>query len=199
MVKIKSEKKIAIIVIHEIYGVNKFIKDQCQKYQDYGYDVYCPDLIGRTPFLYEESEEAYEYFNQNVGFQVYKKINNYVQLLKERYDKVFLMGFSVGATIAWKCCENTLCSGIIACYGSRIREYTDLSPVCPTFLLFAKEDSFDVSATVGKLREKPNLTIMELEAKHGFLDSYSKQYNQEKAKVAKDAILNFMSRTISLI
>lgn len=189
-----SEEKKAIIILHEIYGVNKFIQEQCQKYKQNGFDIFCPNLIGRQPFLYEEAEMAYGFFNQNVGFEVYKEINNLIQQLKERYDRVFLLGFSVGATIAWKCCENNLCSGIIACYGSRIRDYTDLHPACPTLLLFAKEVSFDVSATVCRLIEKPYLSFMELDAKHGFLDMFSKQYNEQKAAIANEAITEFLRR-----
>lgn len=187
-----EKKKNAIIVIHEIYGINQFVMEQCQKYTDAGFDVFSPNLLGRPPFLYDEAKEAYEFFTLNVGFQVYNEINHLLQQLEERYDDVFLMGFSIGATIAWKCCENTLCSGIIACYGSRIRDYTDLCPVCPTFLLFAKEDSFDVPATTCRLREKPNTLLMELDAKHGFLDSYSKQYNQHKTNIAEEAITDFL-------
>lgn len=137
----KKNKKQAIILLHEIYGVNDFIKKQCQKYQKMGFDIFCPNLLEHTPFLYEESDEAYNYFIQNVGFDKYTEINNLANSLKKQYNKIFLLGFSAGATIAWRCGENSLYSGIIACYGSRIRDYTDLNPVCPTLLLFAKEDS----------------------------------------------------------
>ncbi|MDF2544224.1 MAG: hydrolase [Herbinix sp.] len=194
MVKNKlGKKKKAIIVLHEIYGLNLFVKEQCQKYTDTGFDVYCPNFLNRPPFLYDEANAAYEYFTQNVGFQVYEEINNLVYQLKESYDTVFLLGFSVGATIAWQCCENTLCSGIIACYGSRIRDYTNLCPACPTLLLFAKEDSFDVAATASRLRDKPYLVLMELDAKHGFLDVHSKQYNQQMTKIAEESITDFLN------
>jgi dienelactone hydrolase len=143
-----GKSKNAIIVLHEIYGINEFVKDQCQKYMKADYDVFCPNMINRTSFLYEESLKAYNYFTKNIGFEVYKEIIDFVNELKYEYDNVFIIGFSVGATIAWRCCENSLCSGIVACYGSRIRDYTYLNPTCPTLLLIAKEDSYNVHEMV---------------------------------------------------
>ena len=167
------------------------IKEQCRKYREAGFEVFCPDLLGRPPFLYEEANVAYDFFVQKVGFQVYEKINKMIFQLKEGYDKVFLIGFSVGATIAWRCCENTLCSGIVACYGSRIRDYTNLCPSCPTFLLFAKEDSFQVSETISELKGTPNLLLAEMEAKHGFMDLYSENYEHQIAEAADKTITEF--------
>jgi dienelactone hydrolase len=183
----------AIIVLHEIYGINEFIQEQCQKYRVAGYDVFCPNLIDNPPFPYEKSEDAYDFFVKNIGFEVYKEINVFINELKEKYDNVFVIGFSVGATIAWRCCENSLCSGIISFYGSRIRDYTNLNPACPTLLLFAKEDSFDVHALVLQLQDKQHLSIIEFDAEHGFVDSFSKHFNLQQTKRAEKSIACFMN------
>jgi dienelactone hydrolase len=188
-----DESKKAIIILHEIYGVNQFIKDQCQKFRHAGYNVFCPNMIDKAPFSYEASVEAYTHFFNNIGFEVYKEITSFANELKEKYDHVFMIGFSIGATIAWRCCENALCSGIVACYGSRIRDYKNLTPGCPTLLIFAKEDSFDVHALVSELREKPLDSIIEFDAKHGFLDHYSSSYNIQQAELAEEYIKNFLN------
>jgi len=190
----KSENsKRAIVVLHEIYGVNYFIKEQCQKLTEAGYDVFCPNMIDRSSFTYEESIEAYDFFMKNVGFEVYKEISGFVKELKDEYDNVFIIGFSVGATIAWRCCENSLCSGIVACYGSRIRDYTNINPICPTLLIFTKEDSFDVHAMVRQLEDKQHLSILKFDAEHGFLDPYSKHYNHKQSKRAEESITCFIN------
>ncbi|WP_027398882.1 dienelactone hydrolase family protein [Anaerovorax odorimutans] len=189
----KSEKsKQAIVVLHEIYGVNQFIIEQCEKFIEAGYDVFCPNMIDRSSFSYEESIEAYNFFMENVGFEVYKEISSFINQLNNKYDNVFIVGFSVGATIAWRCCENLLCSGIVACYGSRIRDYIDINPICPMLLLFAKEDSFDVHTLVCQLQDKQYLSIIEFDAEHGFLDSYSRNYNNKASKCAEEAIRCFI-------
>ena len=188
---IEKGKK-AVIVLHEIYGVNKFIQEQCQKFRDAGYDVFCPNLNDKPPFPYDKSDEAYDFFYKNVGFEVYQKISMMVNKLKEKYHNVFILGFSVGATIAWRCCENSLCSGIISCYGSRIRDYTHLSPASPTLLLFAKEDNFDVPSLICQLQDKQHLSVIEFDAKHGFLDSFSEHFDFQQSKHAEESITRFI-------
>lgn len=190
----KSEKrKNAIILLHEIYGVNQFVKEQYKKFVEDGYDVFCPNMIHRASFSYDESIEAYDFFMKNVGFEAYKEINGFVNKLKDKYDNVFIIGFSAGATIAWRCSENSSCSGIVACYGSRIRDYTEINPICPTLLIFAKKDSFDVHALTCQLLDKKHLTALEFDAGHGFLDPHSKQYNHEQSKRAEEAIACFIN------
>ncbi|SET52294.1 Dienelactone hydrolase family protein [Enterococcus malodoratus] len=38
----------AVIILHEIYGLNQFILDVCNQYSEKGYDVFCPDLLGNN-------------------------------------------------------------------------------------------------------------------------------------------------------
>lgn len=183
MINYKNNSQTAIIVLHEIYGRNNFIKEVCAEYSKEGFDVYCPNLLGADKvFSYEEVEEAYAYFINEIGFDVYSDILRLIQELKEQYKKVIVLGFSIGATIAWRCCESPYCDGIIACYGSRIRDYPNLESRCHTFLMFAEQDSFDVNSVCEQLQIKANLQILRLDANHGFLDKYSKYYNPEKAK-----------------
>lgn len=196
MRKNKKNKKQAIIILHEIYGVNDFIKKQCQKYQKIGFDIFCPNFLNHTSFSYEKADVAYNHFIQNVGFDKYIEVNTLAANLKKQYNKIFLLGFSVGATIAWRCCETSLYSGIIGCYGSRIRNFTNLNPVCPTLLLFAKEDSFDVAETANKLQYTKNLSLLVFDASHGFLDPYSKSYDDFQRKKAEIVITRFINQHI---
>ena len=185
--------KNAIIILHEIYGVNDFIKSQCQLFERMGFDVSCPNLISREPFSYDEINKAYAYFMLNVGFDYYREINHMIYQLKKRYHKVFVIGYSVGATLAWRCCENLNCDGIIACYGSRIREYTELDPFCPVLLLTAAERTFNVDEMNEKLQHKVNLKIIAFDAEHGFLDRYSSRFDEHSSLKAERAILKFLT------
>ena len=67
--RIVNNSDSAIIVLHEIYGINEHIKNVCIGFSAKGYDVICPNLINRRePFDYESQEEAYNYFMNNIGF-----------------------------------------------------------------------------------------------------------------------------------
>ncbi|MDD5934622.1 MAG: dienelactone hydrolase family protein [Clostridiales bacterium] len=189
--------KKAILILHEIYGINPFIKEVCQQYLENGFDVFCPNLIKHQSFSYNQSEEAYRHFISNIGFDVYLDIEKTIQHLKAKYDKVFVLGFSIGATIAWRCSVNSMCDGIIGCYGSRIRDYTDLNPNCPTLLLFAKETPFDVKSLSDRLKTKNLVETYEFSANHGFLDHHSQFYNIQASENAKRLISDFITQQIN--
>lgn len=194
MIKKINHNKRALIILHEIYGINKFIEQVCTEYHQLGYDVFCPDMLSREPFPYEEALAAYSYFIEQAGFHYYKKIEDLIVELKRKYEKVFLLGFSVGATIAWRCSENMSCDGIVCCYGSRIREYLSLQPECPILLLFAEQDSFDVENVMEVLQGKPKAQVHKMRASHGFMDSYSQYFDRMTSSIAKDYITGFLNK-----
>lgn len=188
--------KNAVIILHEIYGINCYIEEICTEYNLQGFDVFCPDIIQRERFLYSEKTEAYQHFINNKGFEYYKVIEDLISKLKLIYDKVYIIGFSVGATIAWRCSEHPKCDGIVCCYGSRIRDYIELQPLCPVLLLFAKQDSFDVEYVAEQLAGKKNIDIHILQASHGFMDHYSDCFNKEQAQISKMCIREFLNRNL---
>lgn len=110
--------------------------------------------------------------------------------MKRTYDKVIIVGFSVGATIAWLCSENSNVDGIVGYYGSRIRNYVELSPQCPTLLFFAEEKSFHVDDLIKVLTNK-QIVVHKLLGQHGFSDPYSLKYNEGSAKKAFNKMLSF--------
>ena len=77
-----------------------------------------------------------------------------------------------------------LCNKIICFYGSRIRDYLDVKPSCPSLLIFARYDSFDVDKVIKVLKEKKHTRVKVIEAKHGFMDKYGYNFNDEAAEVA---------------
>lgn len=181
----------ALIILHEIYGINDFIKDSCRQYHEEGYDVFCPNLFCRqAAFPYTKAEEAYHAYRSTVGFDAYREIDLLAAQLKQRYAKVLVLGFSVGATLAWRCSESPFYDGIICCYGSRIRDYLTVAPNCPVLLIFAEQDSFDVAGTAIRLRSKKYTAVERIDGKHGFADCYSENYSQPGAalldKLRKD-------------
>lgn len=180
-----------IILLHEIYGINGFINDLAETYRQQGFEVVCPNLLQRDCFSYAEAQEAYRYFTMKVGFDAYQEVARLIGQLKKTYRRVFVMGFSVGATIAWRCSEVPGCDGVIGFYGSRIRDYLDLVPVCPVLLLFAEQDSFDVPAVIRQVRRKPMVTAQLFTAAHGYMDQDAVAYDKNQAQKSKVAVQAF--------
>ena len=196
MNQIHKKSDTLIIVIHEIYGINRHMQSFCDLLSKQGFKVICPNLLEREiPFDYSQEEDAYRNFMENVGFaNALHKIKNILSDVKDEYEKIFIIGFSVGATIAWLCSDQDCVDGIVGYYGSRIRNYVELSPQCPTILFFPQEEqSFNVDELILTL-EKVNIEMHKFNGKHGFSDPYSPQYNEKSAKNAFNEMLKFFMK-----
>ena len=67
-----------------------------------------------------------------------------------------------------------------------------VEPACPTLLIFARNDSFHVSSVIEQLQDKANVLIRDYDAKHGFMDNYSKNYDKEAAESAEEEMCKFL-------
>lgn len=190
----KSKNTTAIIVIHEIYGVNDHMHRVCESLDEQGFHVFCPNLLDREPFGYDEEDLAYQYFIEKIGFtNSAEKIKQLIIEKKRTYDKLLLVGFSVGATIAWLCSEENDVDGIVGYYGSRIRNYMKLEPQCPTLLFYPEhEQSFDVDELTAKLSSK-QIHVHKLQGQHGFSNPYSQKYQKDSAQQALNEMLQFLN------
>ncbi|WP_276917089.1 dienelactone hydrolase family protein [Aneurinibacillus aneurinilyticus] len=197
-----EKQDVAIVLIHEIYGVNEHMKYMTKRLSKLGIDIICPNLLHReTPYKYTEEATAYQNFVQNIGFESgTQQVNQVIAGLKQRYPRVGVVGFSIGATIAWLCSENKMCDFVVGCYGSRIRNHTDIEPMCPTLLLFPNgEKGFDVHTLIQRLKEKEykNLKIKSFYGGHGFIDSFSPNYHEVYANKALQCIDEFLQNHLS--
>ncbi|WML56092.1 dienelactone hydrolase family protein [Neobacillus sp. PS2-9] len=196
MIQILNKTDSLVIVIHEIYGINQHMESICEKLSLQGFDVICPNLLEREqPFDYAEEKVAYQNFMENVGFSnAVQKIKDILLTFKNEYQKIYIIGFSVGATVAWLCSEEDYLNGIVGYYGSRIRNYIEVVPLIPTILFFPQEEqSFLVDELISIL-DKRNIEIHKLNGKHGFSDPYSLNFNTKSAQEALNKMLTFMKR-----
>lgn len=178
-------KRTCIIVLHEIYGVNNHMAYYRQVFEQQQMDVYIPNLLNRTTvFMYDEEEKAYEYFMEAVGFEKAKKIvEQLIDALAKQYDFIQLVGFSVGATVAWLCSEHPAVQKVLCFYGSRIRSYTNVIPKVPVQMVFGKnEKAFSPENVRIGLSEHPLVTFEIVEGTHGFANPYDQMYREQTTK-----------------
>lgn len=193
---VQNNSDTVIVVFHEIYGVNQHMKTVCERLSEIGYDVTCPNLLNRDESLrYEQEEVAYKSF-MSMGFaQAADKARVFLKQVKSKYKVVYVVGYSVGATVAWLCgAENGLVDAFVAYYGSRIRDYLDMQPQCPSLILFpVQERSFDVEELIANLRRKDNVRVRKYDGLHGFADPQNKNYSQVASRQAYADTLQFFS------
>ncbi|MCK2000938.1 dienelactone hydrolase family protein [[Brevibacterium] frigoritolerans] len=193
MLNIQKKSDTVIIVIHEIYGLNRHMQGYCELLSSQGFDVICPDLLERgRPFDYSQEDAAYRHFMENVGFTgALYKIKDIISDIKDEYQKIFILGFSAGATVAWLCSEEECVDGIVGYYGSRIRNYAELAPRCPALLFFPLEEpSFNVDELISALESK-NVEVHKYMGEHGFSNPYHSKYHAESAQAAVSKMMKF--------
>jgi len=189
-----------VIILHEIYGVN----DHIHYYRDLliqeGLDVLTPDLLQGRVFTYDQDEQAYQNFVNEIGFeQAAEEVKKIVLTHRANYDCIFLMGFSIGATLAWMNSDIGV-DGVIGFYGSRIRNQVEVTPECPTLLFFAShEESFDVLVLTDKLQGKENTTIEVIEGEHGFMNPFHHAYLPEELKRCMMKCKDFILKEVSAV
>ncbi|WP_044639972.1 dienelactone hydrolase family protein [Risungbinella massiliensis] len=187
----------AVLVLHEIYGLNEHMEAVCNMFFEQGMDVYCPNFLSQeSPFPIEQEKEAYGSFMQNVGFQHSTTIVlDHIQQIRSSYQHLYIVGFSVGATTAWIASSKTpMIDGMICFYGSRIRDYIGLDPVCPCLLFFPEQEaSFQVSVLVDQLKKKDSVEVITLNAEHGFTNPNSSHYHAELTGHCNQKSIEFLN------
>jgi len=194
IIYLKNNSDQVVIVIHEIYGINRHITGVSKALSSLNFDVICPNLLAeQTPYTYTQEEVAYRNFIDNIGFiNASKRILNLVVEMKNQYKKVFIIGFSVGATVAWLCSEDKMIDGVVGFYGSRIRDYIEIEPQCPTLLIFPQQEhSFSVDELILALAPN-NIDVCKLNGQHGFGDPFSENFDANSAQKALDAMNRFL-------
>ncbi len=198
MLSFVSNSETAIVIIHEIYGINQNIKSKCSNLHSQGYDVFCPNLLCSDYYYnYDNEEEAYVNFIQSVGIEKsVKKIELILKDLRKKYKYLFIIGYSIGATISWLCSTLSYCDGIVCFYGSRIRDFISINVRCPVALFFAKvEKSFDVELLIDEIKTKHYVEIINIyNGEHGFADPYSEKFNLEAYEKAYKDMERFLKK-----
>lgn len=201
MITYLNNSSVAAVVLHEIYGLNQHIKDICLELSEKHIDVFAPDMLpNRRVFNCSQENSAYNNFYNCVGLErAFGQVRLFLNSIRSRYKKIFVIGFSVGATVAWLCSqESELCDGIIGFYGSRIRDYREIEPECPVLLFFPyKEKSFNVSEFVDFIKSKNKVCVQQLNCLHGFTNPASPNYNRELTHQSYKKMLLFMKNCAS--
>ncbi|EON73726.1 dienelactone hydrolase family protein [Lysinibacillus sphaericus] len=189
-----NRKNRKIFILHEIYGVNDFIQEQAVAFIDEHTEVECVHLYSDEKcFSYAQEKEAYLYFTNEIGFDTpVEKLVKQLRVAIQQYDKVIVIGFSVGATIAWQLSTLPL-HRVVCVYGSRIRQYLDLQPSCPTLIVLPSlEKSFNVQDMKNALNHIHFVQTIQFAGEHGFMYCHNVTFHRESAIQAHMSIKNFL-------
>lgn len=206
----QAAKAPAIVVIQEIFGVNKVMRDICDDLAAQGYLAVCPDLFWRiepgidiTDQSKEEWDKAFQLFN---AFDADKGVDDLQATIDAiRADpgctgKVGSVGFCLGGKMAFLTATRTDVDAAVSYYGVGLDSLTGEAGKItrPVLLHIAAEDGFvpkEAQAAIhAALDNHPLVTIHDYPGRdHAFARVGGEHYHAGDAETAGKRSLAFFT------
>ena len=179
VVRPKGEPKAALVVVQEIFGVNKNIQMTADEWAEHGYLVIAPQMFDRfekgVNLGYDEAgwAEAMRLMGQfapDFAPQTLD-VDAAVQWLRGETDKnVGVVGYCFGGTMAWLSACRLKVEATVGYYGGSIVKFVNEEPQVPVMLHFGGQDDHISSETIAKIQfAHPEVPIFVYpEAGHAF-------------------------------
>jgi carboxymethylenebutenolidase len=192
----------AVVVIQEIFGVNRHIRSVVDGYASQGFLALAPALFDRVQpgieLEYNSTDTARGIkFAAEIGMDkplldIAASINHLAERVPLK--KVGILGFCYGGTLAWRASSRLKVSAAVGYYGGRISHYASEQPRCPVMLHFGALDKHIPSSEIDKIqRAHPGLPIfLYPNAGHGFNCDERDDYNLSAAALAGERTLVFL-------
>ena len=196
-----TKPKGGLVVIQEIFGVNKHIREVCKKFMKEGYLTIAPSLFDRE--------------NKNIELDYKKDDIDKGRFLKEKYNllslneinssidyvrsagKVGVVGYCWGGSLAYRSgchLKNINCS--VAYYGGDIPK-SNLVTKCPSMCHFGELDAgIPIDEVLKFKNDNPEIKVFTYPADHGFNCDHRSQYNEVCSRIAYQRTVEFLNKNL---
>jgi carboxymethylenebutenolidase len=206
------EVRAGLLLIQEIFGVNRHIRRVARTYAELGFHVWAPsyfDHIEKGVELgYNTStfEKGRAYAGQLGWEQAVEDCRIAAEALRQRLPsharKVAAVGYCWGGGLAWLISCRLGKSAIEACvsyYGRAAIEFRDEQPKSPIIMHFGKLDPLIPMLNVQSFqRAQPDVPVYVYEAGHGFNCEARTDYDEAAAGQAMETTLEFLKNTLAI-
>ncbi len=198
----KDARRGGLVLIQEIFGVTKGMRELADGFAEDGYEVLTPSLFDRCEagFDVERDPAGYakgvDYMKATPWDQALGDIQTCIDALQ---GPVFIAGFCYGGTAAWlAACRLTGLTAAACFYGGGISGFVDETPKIPVILNFGKFDSHITSEHWDKITAAhPDVPLFLYEGGHGFFAHDRPDYDPEPARLARLRTLQLFHRSAS--
>jgi carboxymethylenebutenolidase len=199
-----TPRKGGVIVIQEIFGLDEYVRADVTRWAKMGYEAVAPSL-------YDRREPGFTAHHDDAGMkagiahamatpreQAMSDIAACVAFLRTRGEKVCIVGYCYGGSMAWLAAGHV--EGLAAAssyYGSMVQANAAQALHCPTIVHLGRTDGHipadEVAAAVGKHHPETPVYIYE-GAGHGFNNESPERYNAEAADLARHRTLELFDK-----
>ena len=204
----------AVVVAHDVHGVDEPIKDVCRRLAQAGYAAVAPELYDTAQRVPEGSAPLANATNDAV-MKTFKSALAQARRLPDVMPwRVGVIGFGVGGFLAFLAACHTDAATAVSFYGDgvvRAREGRGFSPALPLvkrtappiLCFFGAEDERISAADVGEVRErlaartKMHELVVYSGAGHGFFLEGTKAYRPDAARDAWQRMIAWLAKTLN--
>lgn len=202
-----------IIVIQEIFGINKELREKCDDLAKLGYIAVAPDLFWRiqpgislVDSIPEQLERAFGLFGE---FDIKKGMDDLKATLKASRDidggngKVGCVGYCLGGKLAYMMAVQTDVDASVSYYGVGLQDMLDDGKKIkkPLLLHIAEEDQFVPPEAQDKIiaafEDHDNVYTYSYEGvNHAFARKPGINYNEQAATLANQRTKDFLQQNL---
>jgi carboxymethylenebutenolidase len=190
-----TPRKGGVIVIQEIFGIDRHVRADVERWAKMGYEAIAPALFDRLQRdFHAEHDDAgikagIEKARATPLEQALLDIAACRDLLKRHGQKVCVVGYCYGGSLAWLSAARL--EGLSASssyYGSLVKQFAADAPKCPVIVHLGRTDpGIDAGETAAAVNQHhPDVPVYIYEgAGHGFNNESPERYNAEAADLAR--------------
>jgi carboxymethylenebutenolidase len=194
-----------LVVIQEIFGVNRHIRDVADGYAKDGFLVIAPALFDR---MEKDVELSYEGEDRKRAMELLHKLDfgnamadAGAALAWARTNsgkKTGVIGYCVGGTLAWLTATRLKPDVAVGYYAGGIDRFAAERPTAPVMLHFGLKDAHIPKEMVGKVADAhPEVQIFWYNADHAFNRDIGSSYDAPSAKLARERSVEFLNASLS--
>lgn len=208
-----TEPAPVVVVIQEIFGVNKDIRATCDELAAQGFIAIAPDLFWRdAPGLdlnaldeaeWKQGFALYGKFDVDRGVRDLAAVVELARQLPGASGRVGITGFCLGGLMTYLVAARVPVDAAVAYYGGRTNEFLDEADAVqgPLMIHLGEDDEFidrDAQQAIrDALAEKPNVEVHVYPGcMHAFARHSGAHYDAEAAKLANGRTLAFFKANL---
>lgn len=193
-----GEPRGAVVLVQEIFGVNRHIRSVCEDYAAAGYTTLAPALFDRV-------ERGVELPYDPAGIERGRALMGGVSLDQALADvaaalarlgdagPAAVVGYCWGGTLAWLAAARLPVRAAVGYYGGKIGDHAALVPQAPVLLHFGEKDHAIPVSVAEEVRSRHAQAIVHLyPAGHGFNCDERASYDADSARLARRRSLGLL-------
>jgi carboxymethylenebutenolidase len=211
--KPKSLPAPAIVVLHEVFGVNADIRQHCDELAEQGFLAVAPDLFWRlepgvelgvtSDADFQHGIRLYQAFDRDAGA---RDASDTIAAVRQRRDcsgRVALLGYCLGGLMTFITAARTGADAAVAFHGGETEKYLGEAKglEMPLLMHLAGEDEYMPKAVQDEIKaalaDKPSVTIYTYHGQwHAFSRNGGAHYDAEAAALANRRTSEFLHRQL---